>query len=105
MTGRLAVGIDAGGTKVLGLLVGKNGEVLDRRHIETPATDAEASAAAVVRLARALTSDHRDLVAVGVGAAGIVDRDGRMRFAPNVAWRELALRERVAAEVPVPVLV
>src|SRR5438094_693025 len=101
----VAVGIDAGGTKVLGLLVADDGTVLDRRHAETPASDAEGSAAAVVELARDMFEEHPDAVAVGIGAAGLVDGEGRMRFAPNVAWRELSLRERVAAAVTVPVAV
>jgi glucokinase len=47
----------------------------------------------------------RSVAAVGVGAAGLVDRDGVMRFAPNLAWREFPLSDQVARGVGVPVLV
>jgi glucokinase len=42
---------------------------------------------------------------LGVGAAGMVQSDGVMRFAPNLAWREFPLRERIEAEVGLPTLV
>jgi glucokinase len=100
-----AIGIDAGGTKVLGLLVDADGGILDRLQLGTPANDAEASAADVIEVATKLATAHADAVAIGVGAAGLVDRKGRLRFAPNVAWRELSLHDRVADAVGVPVLV
>ena len=40
----LAIGMDVGGTKIEGLLVDvdRNGEILSRRVVETPTTDAGA---------------------------------------------------------------
>ncbi len=105
MEDRLAIGVDVGGTKALGLVVRADGTILDRLLAETPADDAEASAGIVVDVARALRERNPDAVAVGVGAAGMVDREGVMRFAPNVAWRELPLRRRVADGVGLPVVV
>jgi glucokinase len=106
MSGTVAVGVDVGGTKVDGLLVDvEGGEILDRRLAETPATDAEAAAQAVVAVARELTAERPDVAALGVGAAGMVQLDGVMRFAPNVAWREFPLRERIQSAVGLPTLV
>ena len=97
MPARLAVGVDAGGTKVRGLLVDTTeGTVLDRRTVGTPAEDSEASLRAIVAVARELM-DGGDVLAVGVGAAGMVDRHGVMRFAPNVAWRDVPIRDEVEA--------
>jgi len=81
------------------------GEILDRRLAETPATDAEASVQAIVAVARELMAERDDVVALGVGAAGMVQLDGVMRFAPNVAWREFPLRERIQSAVGIPTLV
>jgi glucokinase len=106
MSGRLAIGVDAGGTKVQGLLVDgsdRDGLVLDRRVEATPAEDAEATTRAIVAVAKELVGGRDDVVAVGVGAAGMVSLDGTMRFAPNLAWRELPLRDRVAEAVGLPV--
>jgi glucokinase len=107
MSGALAIGVDAGGTKVEALLVDVNGggRILDRRLAQTPATDAEATTRTIVALARQLMEGRNDVSAVGVGAAGMVDRGGVMRFAPNVAWREVPLAEMVQSGVGLPTLV
>lgn len=107
MPGAVAIGIDAGGTRVEGLLVAveDGGSILDRRLAVTPATDAEATTRTIVALARELMAGRNDVVAVGIGAAGLVDRSGVMRFAPNVAWREFPLAERVRSGVGLPALV
>src|SRR5439155_4407445 len=39
------------------------------------------------------------------GAAGLVGPDGRIRYAPNVAWREWPLADRLSAELGFRVLV
>jgi glucokinase len=102
----LAIGVDAGGTKIEGLLVDVSlGTILDRRLVETPAEDAEAAARAIVAVARELMVDRAGVRALGVGAAGLVDRQGVMRYAPNVAWREFPLTERVRSAVGLPTLV
>jgi glucokinase len=102
----LAIGVDAGGTKIEGLLVDVEGDgrILDRRLVETPAADAEGATRTIVAVARDLMADH-EVGAVGVGAAGMVSLGGVMRFAPNVAWREFPLAERIARGVGVSVLV
>jgi glucokinase len=98
--------VDAGGTKVDGVLIEVDrGEILQRCLVETPATDAEAAAQAIVAVARELIDGRADVRSVGVGAAGMVQRDGVMRFAPNVAWREFPLRERIQSAIGLPTLV
>jgi len=106
MSETLAIGVDAGGTKIEGLLVDVGlGKILDRRLVETPAADAEATARAIVAVARELMAGRDAVRALGVGAAGMVDRGGVMRYAPNVAWRDFPLTERVAGAVGLPTLV
>jgi glucokinase len=104
----LAIGIDAGGTKVAGLLVDVeriDDPILDRRLVQTPAQDAEATVRTVVAVARDLLGGRGDVAAVGVGAAGLVDRAGVLRFSPNMAWREFPLAERVEHGVGLPTYV
>lgn len=105
---RIAIGVDAGGTKVQGLLVDADrpdDPILDRRVVETPALDAEAATRTIVAVARDLMAERDDVQALGIGAAGMVGLDGVMRFAPNVAWREFPLQERVERGVGVPAYV
>jgi glucokinase len=105
MPGSLAVGVDVGGTKVAALLTDDRGTVLDRRVVHSPAQDPEATVDTVVALAKDFADRHRDVIAVGVGAAGLVSREGVLRFAPNLAWREFPVRDRVGAGVGLPVIV
>ncbi|HEX6330680.1 MAG TPA: ROK family protein [Actinomycetota bacterium] len=99
-----AVGIDVGGTKINALRVARDGEILDRKTTRTPAEDPEATLASMVELAEAMRTD--DVLAVGVGAAGLVDvRDGVLRFAPNLAWRELPIAGRMRDVLGLPVQV
>jgi glucokinase len=102
---RAAIGVDAGGTKVLGVVADERGEVLDRLVDDTPAQDAEASAATIARVAKELANRYPHVSALGVGAAGMVAHDGVMRFAPNLAWRELPLREMLSAALGLPTVV
>jgi len=107
MPERVGIGVDAGGTKIEGVVVdcGGGGSILARVVAQTPATDAEAAARTIVAVARELVATHPEALAVGVGAAGMVDREGIMRYAPNVAWREFPLRERIERGVGLPTLV
>jgi glucokinase len=102
----LAIGVDAGGTKIEGLLVDVGpGTILGRQEVETPAENAEAATRAIVAVARELMAGRDGIRALGVGAAGMVDRDGVMRYAPNLAWRDFPLRDRVGGAVGLPTLV
>lgn len=105
MTGRAAIGLDVGGTKVAGLLVDERGEVLARGSSETPANDAEATMKTLLQVAEELRSSGQP-AAIGIGAAGMVDfAAGTMRWAPNLAWREVPIRDRVSEQFGLPCVV
>lgn len=47
-----------------------------------------------------------DVLGVGVGAAGMVDSStGVLRYAPNLPWRELPLKDRLTASTGLPCVV
>ena len=76
------IGVDVGGTKVLGVLTTSEGEVVGEERLPTPAggeaiLDAVASVIDKVRAGS-------DTALVGVGMPGLVDNDGVLRFAPNL---------------------
>ncbi len=101
VTGGEAVGLDVGGTKINALRVARDGEILDRKHVPTPAEDPAATLAAMIDVARAMLTD--DVLAIGVGAAGLVDvAEGVLRFAPNLAWRELSIAARMREALGLP---
>ena len=94
---RPAIGIDVGGTKTAALLVDRKGGVLAREVRPTPADDERATLDAMVEAARAL--DVPSAAGVGIAAAGMVDRKGTMRYAPNLSWRDVALASHVSEQL------
>jgi glucokinase len=99
---RSAIGIDVGGTKVGALLISEDGEVLAEERADTPRDDVDATLEVVYRLADLLGERDRP-VAVGVGAAGMVDAEaGMLRFAPNLDWTEVPVRDLVAKRTGLP---
>jgi glucokinase len=99
----LAIGVDIGGTKVAGGVVDDAGRILADTRRPTPADDSDAALAAVVEVVEELRGGH-DVAAVGVAAAGYVSADRTtMLFAPNLPWADVAVRDRVADAVGLPV--
>ncbi|WDG19322.1 ROK family glucokinase [Microbacterium sp. Clip185] len=88
-----AVGIDIGGTKIAGGVVDDRGTIVRRARVATP-TDVAQIEVAVAEMITELSAGEQ-LVA-GVAAAGFIDRDrSTVYFAPNIAWRDEPLRERI----------
>ena len=98
----LGVGIDIGGTKIAGGVVDTDGRILAHlRGATPPATDALAQA--VADMGAELASRH-DVHAVGVAAAGYIDRTRSiMLHAPNIDWHNEPLREQFEALIGRPV--
>jgi glucokinase len=96
-----AIGLDVGGTKVNAFRVTADGEILARSQEPTPAEDPERTLAMMVELATGIRTP--EVVAVGVGAAGIVEAAaGVLRFAPNLAWRDLPIADRLRNALGLP---
>src|SRR3954447_8270038 len=101
----LTVGIDIGGTKVLGAVVDGEGRVVavDRR--PTEGHDVRKVEDTIVDLVADFGREY-DVAAVGIGAAGFVDVTRTVvMFSPHLDWRREPLRARVAERVRLPVVV
>jgi glucokinase len=104
-TSDLAIGVDIGGTKVLGGLVDEKGAVLARARRPTPGRDPRAVEQTIAAVVDELRAGH-DIAAIGIGAAGFVDADrSRVMFAPHLAWRNEPVQAGVTAAVGLPVTV
>lgn len=110
----LAIGVDVGGTKILAGVVDDEGHLTSTTRRPTPSTDPEAVADTIAELVDELCSGRGDgenrpdgeVETVGIGAAGFVDRErSTLLFAPNLAWRNEPLRDKVAKRVDLPVVV
>jgi glucokinase len=88
--------VDLGGTHLRCGVVAGDGTILAEQREPTPSSLDEI----VTAIARGVhvTGRDRDVApVVGVGAAGMIDFDGQIRFAPNVpAFRDAPVRERLA---------
>ncbi|HSL10946.1 MAG TPA: ROK family protein [Actinomycetota bacterium] len=100
---RTAIGIDVGGTKTAALRIRPDGAVVARAQRPTPADDEDAICEGMVAVAREVLDDT--VAAIGIAAAGMVEAGtGILRFAPNLAWREASLVDRVRGPLGVPTL-
>jgi glucokinase len=100
-----AIGLDVGGTKIAGFRVAEDGTVVERIREPTPGGGGgEAVVSAIEDMARRLM--HPGVVCVGVGVAGLVEAaTGVVRYGPNLPFREVPVRERLAATTGLPVVV
>ncbi len=100
----LKVGIDIGGTKIAGGVVDEDGRIVDKLRVDTP-LDVTELAAAVIDMARHFEAGH-EIAAVGVAAAGFIDRDrATVIHAPNIAWRNEPLKAILEAGIAAPVTI
>lgn len=105
----LVVGVDIGATKILVALVDRRGRPT-RTNIQPtrPERGAESVIADVARCIQqtCLPAAGERVVAIGVGVAGQVDpATGIVHNAPNLAWDEVPLGQRLAEELGLPVVV
>lgn len=99
------LGVDVGGTKILGVVVADDGEVLAERRVGTP----ERAGASLVDVLVSMIDDLRTaslekIGAVGLGVPALVDEGGVVRFAPNLADVEgLVIGREVGDAIGLPV--
>ncbi|MFI5914897.1 ROK family glucokinase [Dactylosporangium sp. NPDC051541] len=101
----LTIGVDIGGTKVLGGVVDTAGDVLVQTRRDTPAQDPGETADRIIEVIKELAAAH-EVEAVGIGAAGWVDASRSVvQFAPNLAWRDEPLRDKIQQAAGLPTVV
>ena len=94
-----SIGIDIGGTKILGAVVSEGGQVVRELRVASPASDPDAMVTEVAALIEQLSTEH-EIAAIGVAAAGFMDKQREtILYAPNLNWRNEPLRERLVKRV------
>lgn len=116
----LVCGLDLGGTKLLGVVLDAHAPadpdddrygILVSQRVPTPHAGAEALLEVIGELVADLRDQVRrglgaDLSAVGLGAPGLVDRNGVMHTGPNLPGIEqIAFGERLTAATGLPTVV
>ncbi len=103
--GAVAIGIDIGGTKVAAGVVAPDGTVLATARRASSGLSVEETEDAIAGVVGELAAG-RDVVGVGIGAAGWFDRAGDVvLFSPHLAWRNSGLRRELAARLGRPLWV
>ena len=102
----LTIGIDVGGTKLLGGVVDAEGNVLTHIRSETPREGGRKLTQRIADLAKELIADH-SIQAVGLSAAGFVSSDRKtMLAAPNIAdWNGVNLDKELRELIGLPVII
>jgi glucokinase len=99
------IGVDLGATNVRCAVVDRDGGILAELRGQTGEDGADV-VPTTADLVRKLRGDFPEVEAVGVGAAGLVDRDGGVQYAPNIpAFRRVALRDLLEESIGLPVVV
>jgi glucokinase len=100
------IGVDVGGTKVLGGVVNESGEVLKSARKDTPREGGAALTQTIADVARELMQDFT-VESVGVCAAGFVSSDRKTMLAtPNIAgWNGVNLDYELTSLIGLPVVI
>ena len=100
------IGIDVGGTKVLGGVVDENGRVIATARKDTPRQGGSALTQAIADIAQELMQGH-DVESVGVSAAGFVSSDRKTMLAtPNIAdWNGVNLDAELTKLIGLDVII
>ena len=78
------IGLDIGGTKILGVAVDGTGSVVAERRRNSPEGFARVLEVAAEMIAEIGRAAGVMIAGVGVGIAGLVDNDGALRYGPNI---------------------
>jgi predicted NBD/HSP70 family sugar kinase len=100
----VVLAIEVGVDMLRAARVGLGGSILARRNAPTPTTGrVEDVASAVVRLLRQVSAGvpkNAAVIGVGIGVPGVVrQRDGLVRFAPNLAWTDVPFADVLRARM------
>jgi len=100
------IGIDVGGTKVLGGVVDELGKVIATARKDTPRQGGAELTKTIADIAQELLKTHR-ATSIGVSAAGFVSSDRKTMLAsPNIAdWNGVNLDDELTSLIGLPVII
>jgi glucokinase len=101
-----ALGLDLGGTAIKAAVVSDSGEVLEQIQQETPGSRAVGDVvAAIVDVVNRAVKTWSDIVGIGLGSPGLVDKKRRMiRSSPNFpTWVNVPLSGLISSRIERPI--
>jgi glucokinase len=103
----VTIGVDVGGTKILGGVVDESGAVCEIERVESPKHDASACIQVIINVVETLRArTSTPVTSVGVGIAGLIDSDrSRVITAPNLGWIDQDIGGVVQSAIGIPTIV
>ena len=100
------IGIDIGGTKILGVVTDASGTIVDEEREESPEGFGDILDSSAAMIATLRERNAVEVTAVGVGIAGLVDGEGVLRFGPNLPGViDAPIRDALSQRTGLPVAV
>lgn len=102
-----SIGVDVGGTKVLGGVVDESGNVLAHARRDTPRQGGAELTRAIADVALELLREFAGVKSVGISAAGFVSSDRKTILAtPNIAgWNGIDLDAELNSLIDLPIVI
>lgn len=104
-----SIGIDLGVNYILGVVTDLKGKILLEKTVkvyEHPFIEVTEQIKQVIHsLIKDLPKTPYGIIGIGVGIPGIVDKQGEIRVAPNLGWKNSDIKTLLEEEFQVPVIV
>lgn len=103
------IGIDLGGTKILGALFNEEGDIVKKSKIKTRAAEGKEHVfSQITKVIDELVDeiDIKEVKAIGAGVPGIIDgKNGIVVFTPNLPWENYELTKEVTEKYGIPMYI
>ena len=102
------IGLDIGGTKILGALFDENGISKKKEKRKTKASEGlEVVQKEIFKTIDNLLAEIKikEIEAIGIGIPGLVDREGTITFSPNLPFRNYELAKILEKRYKIPVFI
>lgn len=88
------IGLDIGGTKILGVLYDKDGKEIKKEKKKTKADEGlDKVKDQIFKVIDKLIEEDVELLGIGAGSPGIIKDEGTVVFSPNIPFRDFNLKE------------
>ncbi|MEI2402041.1 ROK family transcriptional regulator [Niallia taxi] len=103
------IGIDLGVNYILGVLTDLSGNIVVHKNEAYKNTSYEDTISRVVNIIKFLISaappSPYNIVGIGVGTPGIIDKNGTLLLAPNLGWQDIPFQTELEKIFQIPVIV
>lgn len=108
--GQVVIGIDMGGTRMIGGIADLGGNLLDERELSRLGTSGESSYQRLVELIEQLLESpkiaNRTVRGIAVGVPGVtLHKEGVVVWAPSLDWRNFPLKQKLTDQFHLPIAV